>query len=141
MIAVGVCSVLAATIPVLLISTLHVREFLTFREVNSPKWRKQLWSWRIQDCIVWLVTLSYSLFCLFFVVLFVANVDETGGTMWLKAFSIGCMKKFVIVPLILSVVLILGALCTLASKGVKQVIAQRHPPSQEVITDGEDWSI
>merc|ERR1712113_228878 len=74
--ATGFVSVLASAIPMTCLSTLHTREYVKFRERDSPQWKAQLRKWRRHDLVIWVFCLSFSGFCLFFTCVFIANVTE-----------------------------------------------------------------
>lgn len=73
-IAVGMASLVIATAPVHALSTLRVRSFRKVDYMGSAQWHRQLWSWRIQDKIFWVVGLLYVAFCVTFCCLCLANV-------------------------------------------------------------------
>lgn len=74
-IAIATSSLLLASIPVIVLSSLHTRSFKKLPYRGCPEWTKQLRSWQVQDVLFWVVGFIYSLFCAFFVALFLANVD------------------------------------------------------------------
>jgi len=98
LIAIGLMSGLFASIPLALLTRLHVRRFITIDYVGSPKYKKQLRVWFVKDCILWIIGLSYAIFCAIYVMLFFANVLPEDHVQWIISAGISFMTDLVLTP-------------------------------------------
>lgn len=112
LIAIAVASLLIAGIPVLLISSLHSRSFVTIDYEGCNAWKKQLRSWQVQDRLFWCAGGLYSCFCGFFVAVFLANVGSEDHGSFGVALLVQLSEEEFLIPLAMA--LCLPVLTTLA---------------------------
>jgi hypothetical protein len=130
--------VLAAAVPATILSTLHAREYVSFREKGSKQWNRQLRTWRRKDAMLWVLMTSLSLFYVFFLCVFLANVSEKSGMKWLYAVALGVAKKILIIPLIFAIILIIITTMTLSSSRVKAMVKEHHAIGSSGQAEGEE---
>jgi len=118
-ITVGVVTVLVGMIPGVVISSLHQRDFVPFADGNSPEWRKQLRLWHLQDRIIYIFGAAFILFCMFFNLVFVANVTAEDGLVWLLSCLTQMLQSMVLVPLIMTLLTLSATMATICSMAVR----------------------
>lgn len=114
-IAVGIFSILLATLPVLLLSLLVTKKVQRIDNPDSAAWKKQLRKWRIQTAVLWVLGSLYTSFCIFFIALFLANIHPDDTFTWGTSGLTSLLKDEVVVPLFLAVAFPLFAVGTLIS--------------------------
>jgi len=137
LLAFGVCSAILSTIPLLILGRLHKRKFIRVDYVGSKQWKTQLRVWRFMDVCLWIFGLAYGIFCLIYVMLFMANVDPADHTPWIVTAGTSFASTLLIAPLgmaiipaILAFFLILVLACWLRK--------QRHEVLDMILTHGEE---
>lgn len=101
-VAVGLVTVFLAAVPELLLSKLHKREFLHFEAEDEPERLMQLRIWRMKDICLWILCTVYIMFCLLFVVSFLANVTALDGITWKVSALIEVFTELLLVPMVIS---------------------------------------
>lgn len=97
--AIALCSLFLAGIPVSVISALHTRGFHKVHHEGCEEWNRKLRVWRVQDKLAAICGGSYIAFCILFLCLFLANTEPDG----LPDFGVSCiiqiLSDFVIIPM------------------------------------------
>jgi hypothetical protein len=122
MLAIGIAASLFAVVPQIVLAKIRQRDFKEFQEENSAEWRRQLRKWRYQDVVVWIIGVSYIMFSLFFVTVFIANVSTKDGLLWMVSAALAIGQSALIVPFAISCVLTFGAFLASRHKQVKHVV-------------------
>jgi len=131
-IAIGTSSIVIAGIPGIILNSLCTRGIKKFEYEGCPEWNHQLMVWRVQDRTIWVLSLLYLSFCLFFMALFLANTREKDQGSWLMSGLISVVEDTIAIPL--AVAMILPLLCTACLSLVsfqqkvqkKEIIQERH---------------
>ncbi|CAE7941396.1 unnamed protein product, partial [Symbiodinium necroappetens] len=87
---------------------------------QSKRW--QLRVWKCRAVAFWLIWLVYSLVCLVYTMLFLANVRLVDAQGWLMSTGMSLLQDLVILPLFLALALGLMASVALLSKGIRRRI-------------------
>jgi len=101
--AIGVVSMLFAGFPPYVLATLHSRSFMRLPYRNCPEWKRKLRVWFVKDCIVWVFSICYLLFCTFFICLFLANTTEIGHEGWGFSMGISLFQDLVFFPAVVAI--------------------------------------
>ncbi|CAJ1362650.1 unnamed protein product, partial [Effrenium voratum] len=96
-IAVALATVCLASIPEILLSKLHQREF-----VDCEDEERQLKKWRRKDRLLWFLCVSYIIFCLIFVASFLANVAAADARDWEITATIEILTELFLVPVFMT---------------------------------------
>ena len=86
-------AVAVATLPIYMMSKIRWREFLVLGLHHEEFWRRQLLAWRIKDYALIAFVIAYNAFCLFFVLLLVANTDTYHGRKILNSVFIAISEQ------------------------------------------------
>eukprot|EP00747_Dinoflagellata_sp_TGD_P090808 gnl/TRDRNA2_/TRDRNA2_164835_c0_seq1.p1 gnl/TRDRNA2_/TRDRNA2_164835_c0~~gnl/TRDRNA2_/TRDRNA2_164835_c0_seq1.p1 ORF type:complete len:629 (-),score=68.68 gnl/TRDRNA2_/TRDRNA2_164835_c0_seq1:344-2098(-) len=92
-------SMLLSTVPLFVIQMLQMRHFQYRETWGVHEKHQQLFVWKMKLTAVWICGISYSLFCMFFIILFIANVAEMVANDWLQTAGFAMFKEFILVPL------------------------------------------
>jgi len=103
--AIATGSVFIAGIPTIILGSFCTRGIKKFDYEGCPEWNRQLAIWRVQDKAIWIFGLLYLAFCIFFVCLFLANVDADDHADWLLGGLISVVEDILIIPLVVALVL------------------------------------
>lgn len=98
LIAIGMGSVLIAGIPVGFLQSLHTRGFKKLEYVGCHEWKRQLRAWELQDRLIWILGSAYLLFGIFFINLFLANINEDDHIDWATGGGITVLQDCVVLP-------------------------------------------
>ncbi|CAE7197674.1 HERC1 [Symbiodinium natans] len=90
---------------------------------RSKKWQMRVWKCRA--LAFWLIWLVYSLVCLVYTMLFLANVRLADAHGWYMSTGMSLLQDLVILPLFLALALGLMASAALLSKGIRRRIEAR----------------
>jgi len=99
LLAIGVSSMFVAGIPSMILQTLTTRAVKRFEFKGCPAWEKQLKIWRIQDRMAWAFSILYVGFCIFFIMLFLANVVPDDQWGWTVSGVVSVAQDMLIIPL------------------------------------------
>eukprot|EP00435_Cladocopium_sp_Y103_P038944 s2393_g10.t1 len=94
-IAVALATLLLASIPEMLLSKLHIREFV---KVDEEDMSRVVRRWRCRDKVLWVSSVSYITFCLMFVTSFLANVNPKDVRDWEISATIEICTDLILVP-------------------------------------------
>jgi len=109
--AIGMVSVFCASIPVGMLGALHSRGF---EQLDPASRRKKLRAWRCQDTTIYIVGALYASFCILFVLLFIASVQEADQKSWLTSILISLAQDFLLLPLASALAPLVGGLALLS---------------------------
>jgi len=101
-IAIAMVSACAAVIPGVIISCLHVRDFLTFQSEGCDEWVRQLRIWRLRDIVIWILGVLYIVFCLVYAALFLASVRAQDALKWSVSVMTAFGQSYVGIPALMS---------------------------------------
>jgi len=96
-----------ADVPTAMLANLNSREFKYFSPNDEDGIKRQLRKWRKQDLIFWMFAISYSSCCIFFCLLFLANVTQNDAGVVLYAVGLQFLEEVVIFPLCVAVIMVL----------------------------------
>lgn len=94
-VAVALATLLLASIPEMLLSKLHIREFV---KVDEEDMSRVIRRWRCRDRVLWVSSVSYITFCLMFVTSFLANVNPKDVRDWEISATIEICTDLILVP-------------------------------------------
>mmetsp|Transcript_37000 Transcript_37000/g.86727 ORF Transcript_37000/g.86727 Transcript_37000/m.86727 type:complete len:1531 (-) Transcript_37000:22-4614(-) len=97
--ALAVAAGLLAALPIAILSRLHSRSFTRVDYEGGRLWKRQLRAWIFRDLILWLLALSYAVFCTLYLCLFFANVAEEDHAAWLFMAFLSFLDDFIVTPL------------------------------------------
>lgn len=143
--AVGVSCAFLASIPRVVLATLHSRRLKRIDYEGSPDWCRQLLSWRTIDGILRLLGLLYLGWCAYFVVLFLANASEDDLKTWAVTGGIAFFQDIVAIPFFVAFFLpllataALGLLSCAKKVDQKEIVQVRH--SQMVKLPAHKWEV
>lgn len=101
---IATASLLIAALPVSLLESFTNKDFKKIKgERGSKVWQKQLRSWRAQLHLFWTVTTLFNAFCLFYLLVFVANIDPDDHPDFMVAGSVGLLEDVLAFPLVLAI--------------------------------------
>lgn len=103
MLAVALCSMLTAAFPVALLASFHTRSLKKLDREGSEAWKRQLRAWNAQDELIWALGCCYAAFCIFFNLLFLANVSFEDQETWALSAIIALAQTFLLFPLAVSI--------------------------------------
>eukprot|EP00928_Gymnodinium_smaydae_P020507 TRINITY_DN17924_c0_g1_i1.p1 TRINITY_DN17924_c0_g1~~TRINITY_DN17924_c0_g1_i1.p1 ORF type:complete len:818 (-),score=124.44 TRINITY_DN17924_c0_g1_i1:143-2392(-) len=104
-IIVGMFSWLLTTLPLLLLTYMVKKKFVTRKQWDDASKRRQLFRWDVQDNLVYWGLVVYTLFCELFCLSFLANVNPKDESKWLIAVATVLAEDFVIGPVIVALIL------------------------------------
>jgi len=99
LVAIGLASGFVAAFPLAVLSRLHTRKFLRVDFENSLAWRRQLQIWKFEDVLLWIFGLGYAGFCVFYIVLFFANVAPKNHGAWIITAGTAFANDLLFAPL------------------------------------------
>mmetsp|Transcript_54826 Transcript_54826/g.127633 ORF Transcript_54826/g.127633 Transcript_54826/m.127633 type:complete len:206 (+) Transcript_54826:3-620(+) len=99
LLAVGSGSLIIGGLPAVLLGSLTTRTIKKFDYQGCPEWKRQLRVWHTQDVMMWVVSLLYLGFCLFFISIFIANVPSEDQASWIISGAISLVLDMLIIPL------------------------------------------
>lgn len=109
LVVIGVVSVFVAGIPSTVLASLHSRSFKKFEYEGCPAWKRQLRVWRIQDAMLWFLGLAYVCFCIFFILVFLANTEPKDQPSWVVSGTISFVEDVLVIPLAIAILVPLMA--------------------------------
>jgi len=121
-VAVGLVTVILGIIPSLILSKLHQRDFVTCRREDSEDWQQQLRVWQIQDGIIYCCGYAFVAFCLFFDLVFIANVTPEDGLAWAIACITSMAQTLFGVPALMTLLTVLLVLASWLSEWVQKEV-------------------
>jgi len=98
LLAIGVGSILLSGIPGVFLGSMHTRSFKKFEYEGCPEWDRQLRSWRIQDRMIWFFGLLYTGFCVFFIMVFLANISPADHHGWAISGIVSVVEDTIVIP-------------------------------------------
>jgi len=122
-IAVGFVTVIIGMVPSTFISAFHQRGFISMGTEPGAE-KRHLRMWRIQDRVVWVFCILYLSYCVFFTLLFLANVSEVDETIWFVAAVISFFELLFLVPVVATIFTLLAVACSMCSSSVCQETAK-----------------
>mmetsp|Transcript_43177 Transcript_43177/g.101492 ORF Transcript_43177/g.101492 Transcript_43177/m.101492 type:complete len:1314 (-) Transcript_43177:47-3988(-) len=145
LVALGLASAVLGGLPVRLLSMLHHRKFVVVESEGCQEWHRQLRAWQWRDAILWTLGLLYAGFCMFYNMLFFANVLVMDHHSWLFGAGIVFMSELVIFPLaalmmtpiVLLVCIIIVATATARSRKAVMVLVQGEDALEASVQDPE----
>jgi hypothetical protein len=138
MLAVGLVSSTCSAMVPSLFGFLHARDFVKFSSKDSPEWKSLLRTWRRNDKVLWIGAGAYTSWCIFFSALFLANVTEKDGLMWMVSVAIGLLKDVLILPLFFTIALLVLVVLSGWSAGVQAIIQERLALETEELEKPEE---
>jgi hypothetical protein len=131
-IAIGVVTIIFGMLPSTIISKLHNRDFVT--EATLEECQRQLRLWKHQDRFIVFAILVIITFCLFFDLVFIANVTPQDGEKWCMSCLTSIVKTLFLVPLVMIVPMLGMLLAFTTSKEVHKevhLLCSADPISKE----------
>jgi len=126
-VAVGIVSAIFAVVPGLAVSSFHTRDFLTFEREEGVEWRRQLRVWRRRDRVIWCIGGAWYICCIFFTVVFLANVTEADALTFFIATVVSFAQSHIAIPVLLSLLyVIIFFACKMASEVQDEVNHTLH---------------
>lgn len=107
--AVAFGAIVLSWIPTTLLDSLYTVGFQKVPFEGSREWRRELRTWRLQERLIFVLGGLYSLFCLSFTAVFLANVDDLVHSNFGISCLLSSLQDAVIIPLSLSVCLPMAA--------------------------------
>jgi len=104
---VSLISFLLGFLPVLGMSILATKSFVHASSWSAEKRRKQMRQWYIRTAIVWVLASLYNIFCLFYVVTFLANTGVGGRVDWTTSVAIDLVNLLLVRPFLLAMAMAL----------------------------------
>lgn len=104
-IAVGFFSWFASSLPLLLAQTLVKHYFVQKEHWDERSKRWWIKSWAIQDAVIYYGLIVYSLACILYVLVFLANVQNADQDLWIVSYATFLIEDFVLIPLICTLIL------------------------------------
>jgi hypothetical protein len=98
-IAVGVVTIVIGILPSMILSKLHNRDFIT--QATNVECQRQLRLWQLQDRFIFFAISVIIAFCLFFDLVFIANVTNEDGKAWCLACLTSMAQTLFLVPLVM----------------------------------------
>lgn len=123
-IVIATVSIIVASLPLCFLESLQTKGFKKLEQRNSKAWKKQLKAWVIQERIFWTFGLVYLAFCVFYVVVFIANIDIDDQAGWSIQGLITILQDFIAMPLCSCLVV---GLFTTACLKVHDCVSGNHP--------------
>merc|ERR1712008_295409 len=120
-IAVGIVTMIVGVLPSMILSKLHNRDFIT--HATDEERQRQLRLWRLQDGFIFVAMSVIILFCLFYDLVFIANVTNEDGKKWCLSCLTSMAKTLFLVPVIMTLSMLV---MLLAFKTSKQVHKEVH---------------
>eukprot|EP00747_Dinoflagellata_sp_TGD_P215344 gnl/TRDRNA2_/TRDRNA2_88055_c0_seq1.p1 gnl/TRDRNA2_/TRDRNA2_88055_c0~~gnl/TRDRNA2_/TRDRNA2_88055_c0_seq1.p1 ORF type:complete len:761 (+),score=99.88 gnl/TRDRNA2_/TRDRNA2_88055_c0_seq1:258-2285(+) len=113
----GLCSAFISSCILHLVFGLHFRRF-TYKEawVDDDRRRQLIW-WKFYDAVLLVCLVSYSIFSVFVVMCFLANVSETTADKWLTGTFTVLLHEFIVMPMSLAAVV----------AGLTAAVVRRYP--------------
>lgn len=102
-IGVGILSSLLSTVVLVIIRKLHTREFKY--EKNDEYRHKVIIKWKLLDALFVVLCLSYEVFCLTYVGLFLAQVTDRDRIVFFTSFMTALVNSWTAVPLCMAAVI------------------------------------
>eukprot|EP00971_Amphidinium_carterae_P069200 1369359-Amphidinium_carterae.2 len=99
LILIGVAAGILTALPVGVINSCHVREFVHVPYHGGKAWKKQLRVWRVRDFLSWFLGVAYATFCILYVTLFFANVANSDQKSWLISSGVSAIEDLLVLPL------------------------------------------
>jgi Na+-transporting methylmalonyl-CoA/oxaloacetate decarboxylase gamma subunit len=130
-IAVGTVTVIIGWFPGHIFEALHVREFVTFKSEDDPEWEATLRLWRRRDRVIWFLAFIYTMWCIFFTLLFIANTTETDGMIWMMSLVISTAQATIGIPFVMTFLIISVTMMSMCATEVRQSI-------KDHLTDGDE---
>jgi len=130
--AIGTGSIVLSGVPAIVLDSLCTKSVKKFDYEGCPEWNRQLRIWRTQTMAIWVLGLLYVAFCIFFMALFLANVDVQDHGSWVLSGFISVLEDTVLIPLSVALTIpLLGAVCLSLISCHRRVnkaelIAERH---------------
>jgi hypothetical protein len=100
--AIGVASVLLAAIPLLGVGQLQSRRFVYMEYGDAMARRRYLRCWRLEDAVVVILTVTYSLCCILYVAAFLANLGPKSEATFVGSVVGVLLLELLFAPLALS---------------------------------------
>jgi hypothetical protein len=114
LIAIGVATVFVGMLPSMVLARLHQRDFveITGDEASAVdvQWKKTRRLWLVQDRVIYILSTLLLTFCMFFNLVFIANVTAEDGMAWFVCVVISTAQTVLGVPFIMTVITFMGAL-------------------------------
>jgi len=132
LVAVGFLAFIISVLPAIVLRSLSTRRIATVAYRGCEGWKRLLWTWRVQDVLIWLLALAYLGLSGFFILLFLANVSEADQEEWIKSGVVAILLNLLIVPLCVSLIIPLFARMRLSiassvsGVGKVDLIRERH---------------
>jgi len=98
LIALGLCASVCSTLPSKVISSLRTRDFVSMDYKGSPAAKRQLFTWRVMDIILWTFAVLYSGACIMVIFLFFANVTPSDHVAWRITVVTGLLGDMIVMP-------------------------------------------
>jgi hypothetical protein len=126
--AVGMCSGLLTTIPMIFAVAAMKRQFVLRPCWDDTSKRRQLRRWRRKDHVMWTLCFLYSCLCTLFVATFLANVRPDDAQKWLDSLLAILLDDFLFLPLLAAIMyaLITAALVCRSPSLVEEVRNDLH---------------
>lgn len=99
LLAIAMTSLLVASIPVCLMSSLHSRKFVRVDNEDCELAQRRLRLWRVQDRVLWVVGVLYCAACTFFILAFLANVHPAALASWSVVGYASVLQDALVIPL------------------------------------------
>jgi len=96
---IGFISSLLSAWPIAAFASLHSRGFRYASHWDEIYISHYLRKWFIEDCILFFFTVSYNIFCVFFIAVFLANVDSASYGDWLWSAASSVLDNLIITPI------------------------------------------
>jgi len=115
--AVGVSTVFVGMGPSLIISRLHQRDFVNVVP-DSAEWYRRLRFWTFQDRVVYVLVFLVILFCMFFDLVFIANVTTVDGMIWFQSCIMSIAQTVIFAPFLMTCLTLSVTMLSLSSSRV-----------------------
>jgi hypothetical protein len=99
LIAIGVFSVLLASMPLAIMRLAHQRRFVRMPSLEGQEWKLQMRDWQRRDAFIYVAGTLYSLFAINYIVLFCANVSAEDQYELTESSSIGFAQELLFFPM------------------------------------------
>jgi len=87
-------------------------------EPDSPEWNQHLRVWQLQDRVIYIAVTIVILWCMFFDVVFIANVTAEDGMIWFEACLLSMVQTIMLVPLLMTVFTLSSTILTFWSSRI-----------------------
>eukprot|EP00931_Biecheleriopsis_adriatica_P111069 TRINITY_DN8540_c0_g3_i1.p1 TRINITY_DN8540_c0_g3~~TRINITY_DN8540_c0_g3_i1.p1 ORF type:complete len:895 (-),score=121.81 TRINITY_DN8540_c0_g3_i1:329-2887(-) len=120
MLLLAIFTAIIAKVPTAMLGACHARDFVKHFDEETEQWRQQLRRWRWRDRFIWFFGILYFMCCLFFCIVFLANVSESDTDNWMQGVLMTVAIEAFVLPLSSALILSMAAWVGLKSASIRR---------------------